>query len=156
MGDLVELEVVEAQRVRVVLLAPGAAQHRADPGDDLLEAEGLGHIVVPADGQPLDLVVEAVPGGDEDDRDVPAALAQLAGHREAVEVGEHDVEDDEVGIASGGEVERGGSVGGHRHLETGEPERGREQLTDVRLVLDDEQAGLWLGLRHGRQCVGVR
>ena len=38
---------------------------------------------------------------------------------------------------------------GDLHLEAGEAERGGEELTDVGLVLDDEEACLWCSA-HGR------
>ena len=47
------------------MLAAGAPQHRADPGDELLEAERLGHVVVAADRQAPDLVLGRVAGGQE-------------------------------------------------------------------------------------------
>ena len=55
---LVKLEVVEAQGRTVVEHAVGPSQHGPDPGDDFLEAEWLGDVVVATDGQPLDLVLE--------------------------------------------------------------------------------------------------
>ena len=109
-GVLVELEVGVAQPV---LARPGArrpAQHGLHPLDQLLDAERLGDVVVAAEPQALDLVLGGVAGGEEDDRDPGAGalvLAQAAGHLEAVEVGEHHVEHDQVGPAALDRVERG-------------------------------------------------
>src|SRR5699024_3292799 len=50
-GVVVELEVARHDDgVLLVLEAAGAAEDGADAGDDLFEAEGLGHIVIAADG----------------------------------------------------------------------------------------------------------
>src|SRR4029079_7381516 len=100
-GVVVELEIVEGERRGARLVATGTAQYRADTGDDLLEAERLGDVVVATHGQALDLVVDPVTRRDEDDGQVPAGLAQPPGDLEPVHVGEHDVEDDEVGVALG-------------------------------------------------------
>ena len=74
-----------------------APQQRAQPGDDLLEAERLGDVVVAAGGQPGDAVLDGVPGGEEQHRHVRVVAAQPAQHLEAVEVGQHHVEHDGVG-----------------------------------------------------------
>ena len=125
-----------------------AAQDGADAGHHLLEAERLGDVVVAADGQALDLVVDRVPRREEDDGQLPAGVAQPPGDREAVHVGEHDVEDDEVGVVRSDALVRAvRAVAGDRHLEPGEAQGGGEQLADVGLVLDDEQLGLGDGVR---------
>ena len=109
MGDPSVPEVVAQQRCRS---SPRVRRSTArDPGPPPPRLKRLGHIVVPADGQPLDLVVE-VPRGDEDDRDgaARARAAACGSPCESVEVGEHNVEDDEIGLVGGGEVERGGAL----------------------------------------------
>ena len=69
MGVLVQDQVGHAHdAVVLVLNGVGAAQDGADAGDDLLQPEGLGDVVVAADGQPLDLVRHVVAGGQEEDR----------------------------------------------------------------------------------------
>ena len=148
---VVELEVMERQRRGAGLVAAGPPQDGADAGHDLLEAEGLGDVVVAAHREPLDLVLDRVTRGDKDDRQQPAGLPQPAGHLEPVHVGEHDVEDDEVGVVLRGAGDRRPPVAGHGHVEAGEPQRGREQLTDVGLVLDDEERGFGDG-RFGQQA----
>ena len=68
-----------------------------------------------------------------------AAAAQPPDHVEAVHVGQHDVEHDEVGAVPLGGLD--GLAAGRRgdDLESGVPQAGREQFQDVRLILDDEQ-----------------
>ena len=63
-------------------------------GDDLLEGEGLGDVVVAPDGQALDLVVERVAGGEEEDRLVPLGGPQARGDLEAVDIAGHRLERD--------------------------------------------------------------
>src|SRR5699024_5025454 len=85
MGVVVEFEVARYDDgVLLVLEAAGAAEDSADAGDDLFEAEGLGHIVIAADGQTGDLVRGVVAGGEEDDGSVHADLAQASGDGETV------------------------------------------------------------------------
>ena len=116
---LVQFEVGEGEPGRAGLAA-GAPQDRADPGGQLLQAERLGDVVVAAEGQPADLVVGRVPGGQEDHRGTGTAVAQLPDDLEAVQVGEHDVEDDEVRPLLPGHLYRAGAVGRGRHRESGE------------------------------------
>ena len=76
------------------------AQQRVDAGDELARAERLRHVVVGADAEPDEQVVLGVAGGEHEDRHRPVGLDALA-HLEAVEAGEHEVEDDEVGLQLG-------------------------------------------------------
>ena len=84
---------------RVVLLAAGlrAAEQRTDAQRQLLERERLGHVVVAAADEAGDAVILGVAGGQEDHRDEVAVCAQPAADLEAVDVGQHHVEHDEVG-----------------------------------------------------------
>ena len=117
----------------------GPSQHRADPGGQLLEAERLRHVVVAAEGEPANLVVGGVAGGEEDDRGAHAALAQPPDHLEAVKIGKHHVEHHEVGRGLPGRGHRLGTVGRRGDIEAGEAQARREQLDDVGIVLDYEQ-----------------
>ena len=67
------------------------------PGDDFSEREGLGHVVVTTNGEPGQLVLQGVTRRQEKDGDAQTVGAQPPGHLEAVEVGQHHVEDHEVG-----------------------------------------------------------
>ena len=96
-APLVEDEVAEAEHVAGEV-ARGAAQDRLHAGDDLGEAERLRDVVVAAGTERLDLVLDSALGGEEQDRGLEAALAQPAPDLEPVDVGEHPVEDDQVGL----------------------------------------------------------
>ena len=61
---------------------PGAPARRPDPGEQLVDAERLGDVVVGAEVERLHLVVRPVPGRQHDDRQ-PAPRAQPAQHLDA-------------------------------------------------------------------------
>jgi two-component system, OmpR family, sensor kinase len=68
MGVVVHLEVGAAQHLPVVLRQPRPPQDGLDPGDELLEAEGLHEVVVAAEGEATHLVLGGVAGGEEQHR----------------------------------------------------------------------------------------
>jgi hypothetical protein len=80
---------------------------RPDAGQQLVEAEGLGQVVVGAGVEPAHHVLGGVTRGEHEDRRGPALAAQLGGHLEAVLLGEHDIEQDDVVVVH---------VGQHRGL----------------------------------------
>jgi hypothetical protein len=118
-GVLVQGEVGEGQdgfgRDRA-----GAAQHGADPGRQFLQAERLGHVVIPADGEPGDLVVLGVLGGQEDHRDQVPLPAQPADDLEPVDVGQQHVQDEQVEGGGAGQPERVRAVLRDGHVEAEE------------------------------------
>src|SRR3954447_4642336 len=94
---LVQLQVaVPEARGGVAVVAADAAQERGDPQRELLQRERLGDVVVAAADEAGDAVVLRVARGEEDHRHEVARGAQPAADLEAVDVGEHDVEHDEV------------------------------------------------------------
>ena len=100
---------------------------------------GLVDVVVAAQRQAADLVLGGVAGRQEDDRDPGASAAQAPDDVEPVHVGQHHVEHDEVGAVALSGLYRLGSGGCRDDVETRVTQAGRQQLKDVRLVLDDEQ-----------------
>ncbi len=91
---LVERQVGEAHRPLVV--AARAPEHRLHASHDLGEAERLRDVVV-GEREARHLVLRGVLRGEEDHRHPLVAVAQPARDREAVEVGEHHVEHDQIG-----------------------------------------------------------
>ena len=85
---------------------------------------------------------------------MPALLAQAPGDGEAVHVGQHHVEHDEVGLVSPASLRASAPSGGGVHLEAGEAQGGRQQLADVRLVVDDEEPCLGGLGGHGSSLTG--
>jgi hypothetical protein len=143
MGVLVQDEVGHTHHA--VVLVCGAvrpAQDGADARDHLLQPEGFGDVVVAPDRQTLHFIGHVVAGRQEEDGGGDVALPQPPGHGEAVHIREHDVEHDEVGVGRIDPVERAVPVRRRRHLEAGEPQRRGEQVTDIGLVVDDEQVSL--------------
>ena len=94
MGFVVELQVGERElpRLRVAAMP---AQHDPYPSHQLLDAERLGDVVVAADRQPVDLVLGRVLGGEEDDRHLVAGAVHAFEDLDAVDVGQHHVQDHE-------------------------------------------------------------
>src|SRR3954471_6206326 len=93
-GVGVELEVAGHQRGRAARRA--AAQQRAQAGEQLLALERLDEVVVGAGVQALDARLQGVAGGEHQDRHV-VTLAQATGHVHPIDLGQPEVEHDEVG-----------------------------------------------------------
>ena len=96
--DEVELERPDGERRPAAVVGFGAAvaDGGADAGFELGHAEGLGDVVVGASVEGGDLAVLGAGGREDDDRDV-APLADPPAHGEPVDVGEPEVEHDDVG-----------------------------------------------------------
>ena len=120
--------------------AAGAAQHVAHARQQLLEAERLGDVVVAAGRQPADLVLGRVARGQEDDRRARALGAEPAGDLEALHVGEHHVQHDQVGTEGGDRGQRFGAGARGLHGEALEAQGHRDDVDDVGLVVDDQHA----------------
>ena len=116
----------------------GAPHQGAQPGDDLLEAERLGDVVVAAGGQAGHPVLDRVLGGQEEHRHVGVVAAHPAQHLEAVEVGEHHVERHRVGLELAGGPDRSDAGGRGADLPALVAQRHAQQLGEVVLVVDDE------------------
>ena len=131
----------------VVTVAVRPAQDGPDPDDELLDAEGLGHVVVATQGEATQLVVEGVARREEEDREAAAdAVASHAlEHLEAAQVGEHDVEDHQVGPELGHGLERVAAHVRHLDLHALVAQGHGQEVGDARLVVDDQDAR---GLGH--------
>src|SRR5690606_39198576 len=81
-----------------------------------------------------------VPRRQEDHRDLVAVRAEPPADLESVQVGQHDVQQDEVGAFAGGRAQ--GLLAGVRGhgREAVEAQRDLDQVADVGLVVDDEDA----------------
>ncbi len=92
-------------------------------------------------------------GGEEDDRRALLAVGlQAAQHLEAVELGQHQVEDDEVGVALARDPQRLDPVAGRGGGVAGALEVAGDHLGDRRLVVDDEHGTAIRLLRHLLDC----
>ena len=81
-----------------------------------------------------------IPGRQHQDRHRPVTL-DTAAHLEAVETGEHEVEDDEVGPGPLDDGHARRAVGGHLHVEPLAPQPGGDGSGDGFLILDDDDSG---------------
>ena len=118
-----------------------AAQQRPQPGQQLLQRERLGQVVVGAGVEALDPVADGVAGGEHQDGYVVAGGAQRAGGLDAVEPRHHHVHDDHVGRRPRRSRQRLGAVGGQGHVVPVELQRPAQRLAHGPVVVDDEDAG---------------
>ena len=72
------------------------ADERADAGEHFFDMEGLGHIVVGAGIDTGNLVAPPVAGSQDQNRHRAAGAAPFFEHRDAVQFGQANVEDDGV------------------------------------------------------------
>ena len=126
-----------------------AAQRRLDAAAELAHRERLGDVVVGAELEAEHLVDLLGLGRQHDDRH-RARGAQPPAHLEAVEVGHHHVEHDEVEVALGEALERLDAVGRAHHLVAVLAQRVGEQREDRLLVVDEQDACGSLGHRLPR------
>src|SRR5690606_31106787 len=110
---------------------------RLDPGQEFAHREGLGQVVVGADLQPDDTVHLVVARGEHQDRHGTGA-SDVSADIEAVDGGEHDVEDDQVGRVGGRLGDGGLAVGDGAYLVTRLLEVVRDRRANTRFILDDE------------------
>jgi hypothetical protein len=140
----------------------GAAQEAAHAGDELADAEGLGHVVVGAGVDAGDDVGLGAAGGQHEHGGEVAAGAQALEEGQAVDAGEHPVEEDEV-VAAGGELDLGlVAVGGELEVEALGAQELDQAVADRGLVLDDQvlsrrsrrQGGRSRATSAARSCAG--
>ena len=126
----------------------GSARRQHGPGcaRQLAQAVRLDDVVVGAELEADDAVDLLAARGDDDDRHA-RALAQAAADLEAVDVGQAQVEQDEIGSAR---LERRLPGGGTLDLEAFPLEPFDERLGDRVLVLDDQELHVAMR-RTGRQ-----
>ncbi len=116
------------------------AERHPEAGLELAHPEGLGHVVVGPSVEGGDLAVLGAVGREHDDGHV-APLADPPAHLHAVEVGQAEVEDDDVGRTDGGLGDALLARGGHEH---GVPERAEADPQDPQqclVVVDGEDRG---------------
>jgi hypothetical protein len=117
-----------------------APDERPHPGLQLRQVERLGEIVVGADVESLDAILERIAGGEHHHRDARPAPAQAPQDLEAVELGQAEIEYDEVVVLRGQHVVRLGAVAGAVHRVISRAQRAREPVGQYRIVFDYEDA----------------
>src|SRR5262249_25204449 len=92
--DQVHFEVCRLQSA--AFRGSTAAQQRANPGEELRQGEGRDQVVISAQIDATDAVVDAISGGQNQDRSVDTALPKGVENVEAVSTRKHQVEENEV------------------------------------------------------------
>src|SRR5215469_7614439 len=126
---------------------PGAAQCGGDPGQQFLDAERLGHVVVGANVERGHLVPLPAAGRHHDDRHA-GLLADLPAQLETVDLGQHQVEQDDVRLLGLQQLQRPGAVGGHYAVKAPHGQVRPDEVNNVRVVLHHERAGVLGVLSH--------
>ena len=127
---------------RLLRREPG--EQALDPRQQLGRVERLDQVVVGAGAQPADLLLDLALGRQHDDRDVArAALLRPDLRRDlvAVELGQVDVEQDQVGRLRAPQPEPFGAVTRDDDLVALLLERVLQETLDIRVVVDDEDLG---------------
>ena len=134
---------VEADGAAIELalgVAGRTTQQGADARQDFLEMERLRHIVVGAGVEALDLVAPSVARRQNEDRHRPPGPAPRLEHRDAIHLGQADIEDDGViRLAFAEKVPFFPIEGAIDHVAR-VGKCGRELSVEIGIVLDDEEA----------------
>jgi hypothetical protein len=109
-------------------------------GPAFLQAERLGHVVVTARGYAGDAVLDRVARGQEQHTYVRVVRAESAQHVEAVDVGQHHVEHDDVGPQLPRSCNGPHAVGDTSNVPLLEAQRTDQQVGEAGLVVDDQCA----------------
>ena len=117
----------------------GSPQLSPHPSHQLAHREGLGHVVVGSELEPGDLVRLGVLGGEHDDRDVRRG-PDLAAHIEPGHPGEHQVEQDQVGLVGPCRLQPADPGVGNDHVEPLAPQGVADRLGQPGLVLYEQDA----------------
>ena len=119
--------------------AARTAEERLDSGDQLLAAERLDHVVVRSTLEPTDTLQLGVVGREHQHGHV-GQLSDPLECRPPVEDGHRDVEDHELGSLGVKLAETRTPVRSVRDRMAGPLEQGPQELTDVVVVVHDEDA----------------
>ncbi len=134
-------------------VALGAAHDRVDARDQLLAVERLGHVVVGAEAEALQLVLGVVGAGENQDRRLDLGEPELAQHVVAVHVRKVEVEQDQVVVVELGEIDAFFAEIRRIHVQVRVLEHQLDALGCRRIVFDEKDAHGLLsvrttGLRH--------
>jgi hypothetical protein len=143
-----EISVDQHRALELPALGVRTAEDRLHARDELPWVEGLREVVVRTDLEPDDLVDVLVPSAQHEDGDV-GALTDATTDVDPVEVGKHQVEDDQRRRIRTRPLERTASRPDHAHGEPRPLEVHGYERCNARLVLDDEDRVVG-GLGHER------
>src|ERR1700674_269516 len=131
--------IVLGNRLGLVRLRLGSPHYRIDAREHLTDREGLGGVVVRAELEPNDLVDLGVFGRDHDDRNA-AAPPQRAAEVESAHAGQHQVQQDQVGLGGAIRTKARGAIARFLDRERRGDQVVLEHLADPLVVLDHEHA----------------
>ena len=117
-----------------------AAENRPDAGDNFTGAERLRDIVIRPKLQPADLVVLTIARGQHDNRN-GHQRPDPAGYFPAVQVGQHQVQDDEVRRGGLHRTEGRLAIGRDDHTMTIPLQVRLQQAGDLLLIINNEHCG---------------
>ena len=126
----------------------GAPQDGLHPGDELEHREGLHHVVVRAEAEALQAIRLLAPRREHQDRDLVLALAKNPQDFEAVHLGQHEVQHDQVRPVRGVLGQRRHPVPHRVHGEAFEAEVVGEELAEGGLVLHHKDVGHGISLKE--------
>jgi soluble P-type ATPase len=141
-GVLGEVErdgpALDLRRFRPRIRGPGVAQSHPHPGEQLPDGERLGHVVVRAEVERLDLHGILALRGQHDDRQRRVEHAHAPDHLEAVDAGQAEVEQHEIEGAVRDARERVLAAEDGRHRVVLGFERDAQGAQHDRLVVDEQ------------------
>ena len=122
----------------------------------MLSPESLSLLTKPSAGRFAESRPEVGAPAARDEDDLRRAAGELLGYLEAAQIGQHDVEHDQLRLELARERESGGSIGGLAYdLEVLAFEQLARGGTEGRVVVDDQNGGAhvgivthWRSLRH--------
>ena len=144
-ADAIDLQPGKTEPLRVApAVLADAPQHGPHPQHQLPGAEGLGDVIVGAQLKAFDAVQLLAAGRQHDDGRIVTA-ADAAAHFPPVHPGEHQVQNDQVGLRAPKRVQRVMAVGRRDDVETFPFQVRGDEAAHVLLVLDDEHFGVLHG-----------
>ena len=118
-----------------------AADERLGAGEQFAQVEGLGEVVVGTGVEQFDDLRAFVPGSQDQDRSHVFAAAHLTHDTEAVETGQHEVEQKEVVVAVFGERDAIKAIFGAVDREAATLAQGLgDVIGEANLIFDDKHS----------------
>ncbi len=142
-GRQVDVQAAEAQHLVALLLGLQAAQQGLDAGLQLARLEGLGQVVVGTEFEAEDAVHRFAAGRQHQHRQalVLAFAAQLAAEVQAIAIGQHQVEHEEVKDIVPQGLAACGQRAGYGHLKAGSCEVVLEHGREAGVVVNQQESG---------------
>ena len=119
---------------------PSPAQHGADAGNELAGKVRLGHVIIRAELQ-AHYLVDLTIARSHHDHGNGGSLAQLTAHLGAGHSGEHQIQQDNIHLFGGEDLESSGAITSQEDFKALFLEQERQWLCQGFLVFDNENAG---------------